>query len=101
AAAQVHAADLRAIHAVAGRALRGVDLGAVADVGRSIRDSAILTSSNGSPRRAQEQHHAAYRWPRPPPPSEQVQALRRSEHRFTRIAVLILSGWKQYTHSRR
>ena len=46
AAAQIHAADLRAIHAVAGRALRGVNLRAIANVRRSIGDGAILSATS-------------------------------------------------------
>ena len=69
------------------RALRGVNLRAIANIRRSIRDGAILSLALRGPQRAQQECNGASGGPLPPP--EQLQTLLRSEHRFTRNRVLI------------
>jgi len=46
ASAQIHAADLSTIRSMASRALRGVNLRAIANIGGRIRDRAILSAAH-------------------------------------------------------
>ena len=52
---QIHSADLSAVRAMAGRALRGVNLRAIANIGGSIRDRAILSAANKGTCHVQQQ----------------------------------------------
>src|SRR6266851_5160439 len=74
AAAKVHAIDLIAIHAVADGALRGVNLGAITNVGRGILNGAILSLPDRAPERSGESQEGAHDRAGPPPALQHVQA---------------------------